>query len=310
MRRTVSQRLLIYGSLFYVVFAWALNTVLVKQAVVHIDPLAFTFLRFLAMSPLSFFLVRLAGERVRIARRDIPLLIVCGAGGYGVYQYFWILGLARTTPFASALLSAMAPIFTLAIVAAFGHERVRSGRWLGSAIALIGIAVYEGVFAGKAAFRLGDALSLCAALTFAIYNVVSARLLNRYTPLALMAITMTMGTLMLAPGGIPALVHTDLTRLGFDVWWRLIFAAVFPVLLTYPVWSWAITRLGAGRVSIFSFLTPVLAGLLSVPILHSTFAWYQLLGGAVCIAGMLLANVLGRVSLTALWAQRTMPLER
>lgn len=310
MRRTVSQRLLVYGGLVYVVFAWALNTVLVKQAVVHIDPLAFTFLRFLAMSPLSFLLVRLAGERVRVTRKDIPLLIVCGAGGYGVYQYFWILGLARTTPFASALLSAMAPIFTLAIVAVLGHERVRSGRWLGSAIALLGIAVYEGVFAGKAAFRIGDALSLCAALTFAIYNVVSARLLNRYTPLVLMAITMTMGTLMLAPGGIPALAHTDLTRLGFDVWWRLIFAALFPVLLTYPVWSWAITRLGAGRVSIFSFLTPVLAGLLSVPILHSTFAWYQIVGGAVCIAGMLLANVLGRVSLTALWAQRTMPLER
>ena len=304
------QRLLIYASLFYVVFSWALNTVLTKQAVAHIDPLAFTFLRFLVMSPLAFVLVRIAGERVRIARRDLPLLVVCGAGGYGVYQYFWILGLARTTPFASALLSAMAPIFTLAIVAALGHERVRSGRWLGTAIALGGIAVYEGVFAGHAAFRLGDLLTLGAALTFASYNVVSARLLNRYTPLSLMAITMTMGTLMLAPGGVPALLHTDFTHVGADVWGRLLYATVFPVLLTFPVWSWAITRLGAGRVSIFAFLTPILAGALSIPILHSTFASYQLWGGAICLTGMMLANALGRVSLTALWAQRTMPLER
>ncbi len=303
-------RLLIYASLVYVVFSWALNTVLVKQAVVHIDPLAFTFLRFLAMSPLAFLLVRLAGERVHVTRKDLPLLLVCGACGYGVYQYFWIIGLAHTTPFASALLSAMAPIFTLGIVAALGHERVRSGRWLGAAIALAGITIYEGAFAGHAAFRLGDVLTLGAAITFAIYNVVSARLLNRYTPLSLMAITMVLGTLMLAPGGVPALLRTDFSHLGLDVWGRLVFATLIPILLTYPVWSWAITRLGAGRVSIFSFLTPVLAGLLSVPILHSTFAPYQLVGGAICLGGMLLANVLGRVSLTALWAQRTLPLER
>jgi drug/metabolite transporter (DMT)-like permease len=252
----------------------------------------------------------MAGERVTVARRDIPLLLLCGACGYGVYQYFWIIGLAHTTPFASALLSAMAPVFTLAIVAFLGHERVRSGRWLGAAIALGGIAIYEGVFAGHAAFRIGDALTLGAALTFAIYNVVSARLLDRYTPLSLLAITMAMGTLMIAPGGVPALLHTDLRHLGFDVWWRLVFAAVFPILLTYPVWSWAITRLGAARVSIFGFLTPVLAGLLSIPILHAEFAEYQLVGGAICLGGMLLANVLGRVSLTSMWAQRTLPLER
>lgn len=309
-RRIVPQRLLIYASLIYVVSSWALNTVLVKQAVAQIDPLAFTFLRFLVMSPLAFLLVRLAGERVRIARKDLPMLVLCGAGGYGVYQYFWMLGLARTTPFASALLSAMAPIFTLAIVAAFGHERVRSGRWFGTVIALAGIAVYEGVFAGHAAFRAGDVLTLCGAVTFATYNVVSARLLDRYTPLTLMAITMTMGTLMLVPGGVPALLRTDLGHVGADVWWRLVYATLFPVLLTYPVWSWAITRLGAGRVSIFAFLTPVLAGILSVPILHADFAPYQLVGGAICLFGMLLANALGRVSLTSLWAQRTMPLER
>lgn len=309
-RPTVPRRFLLYVALLYVIVAWALNIVLVKQAVAQINPLAFTLIRFVAMTPMAFVLVRLANNRIHVSRRDIPLLILCGACGYGIYQYFWIIGLSHTTAFASALLGGMSPVFTLAIVAAMGHERVRSGRWAGAIVALLGIAVFEGAFSGAASFRIGDLLTLGAALVFATYTVVSARLLDRYTPLELLAITMAIGTLMIAPGGIPALLHTDFARIGWDVWWRLIYAAIFPILLTYPVWSYGITQIGAGRVSLFLFLVPIVAGLLSIPILHAHFRAYELAGAGICIVGMLLSNVLGRVSLTAIWAQRTVPFER
>ncbi len=310
LRRIVPRRLLLYVSLLYVVSAWALNAVLAKQAVLEIDPLAFTWMRFIVMTPLAFGLARIAGNRIHIERKDIPALLLCGACGYGIYQYCWIIGLKYTTPFASALLSAMSPIFTLAIVAVVGHERVRSGRWLGAVVALAGIAVFEGVFSGAARFRIGDLLTLGAALVFAGYNVLSARLLDRYTPLELLAITMAVGTLIIAPGGVPALLHTNLGAVGWDVWWRLIYATLFPVLLTYPVWSYGISQLGPGRTSIFGFLTPVVAGILSVPLLHASFASYELLGAAICLGGMLASNLVGHISLTAMWAQRTLPFER
>jgi drug/metabolite transporter (DMT)-like permease len=306
----VQRRLLLYASLFYVVLAWALNTVLAKQAVAIMNPLAFTFLRFLAMTPLAFALVRIAGNRIHVERRDIPALIACGACGYGIYQYFWIVGLKYTTPFASSLLGATSPIITLAIVAILGHERVRSGRWLGVVIAMLGIAIFEGAFSGVRSFRLGDLLTFGAAFVFAIYNVISARLLDRYTPLELMAITMAIGTVIIAPGGIPALVHTNLSTIPWDVWWRLIYATLFPILLTYPVWSYGISTLGAGAASIFSFLVPVLTGILSVPLVHASFTPYELLGAGVCLVGMFVSYALGRISLTAIWAQRTLPFER
>lgn len=304
------RRLLLYLSLLYVVFAWALNTVLAKQAVAQIDPLAFTFMRFVVMTPLAFLFVRIAKNRIHIEHRDLGALLACGAFGYGIYQYFWIVGLKYTTPFASSLLGAMSPVFTLAIVAMLGHERVRSGRWLGSAVAMLGIAIFEGAFSGATSFRLGDLLTLGAALVFAGYNVVSAKLLDRYTPLELLAITMAIGTVIIAPGGIPALLHTNVGAVSWDVWWRLIYATLFPILLTYPVWSYGISRLGAGKASIFSFLTPVLTGFLSVPIVHAKFTPYELAGACVCLGGMILSYALGRTSLTAIWAQRTLPLKR
>ncbi len=305
-----SPRTLVYAALSYCVMMWALNTVLVKHLLGGIAPLAFTGMRFLIMTPLVVLLAVLRRERLFMHVRDLPLLIACAACGYGVYQYFWIVGLSYTTAFATALLSSLTPIFTFAIVAVARIERVRSGRWLGALVALVGVAIFEGAFSGHAAFRLGDALALGAAAIFAFYNVLSARLLDRYTPVALVAITMCIGTVMILPGAIPQMLHQNYAHLPLADWLIFGYAVLFPIVLTFPVWSWGISRLGAARTSIFQFAVPVLAGLLSIPLLHARIANYQIAGAVACIGGMAFSQALGRVSLTALWSERTLPLKR
>ena len=131
-------------------------------------------------------------------------------------------------------------------------------------------------------------------MLFAGYNVLGARLLRRYAPLELLAITMSIGLITLIPGGLPALMHTDLATLSWDTWWRIIYATLFPILLTYPVWTWGISKLGAGKGSILQFFLPVLTGVLSVPILHATFPAHEIVGAAVCLSGMLFAIAFGR----------------
>lgn len=304
------RRLLISLGLIYVAVAWALNTVLVKYAVQTVNPLAFTGLRFIVMTPLAFVLARLMGARVHVCKGDWPLLIACGACGYGAYQYLWILGLAHTTAFASALLATLAPLITLAIVAFRKTERVRSGRWLGACIALLGVAIFEGAFAGQVTFRIGDGLTFLSAAVFAVFNVLTARLLDRYTPVALVAIAMAIGTVMILPGAVPAMLHQNWTAVSAADWLILAYSIVFPILLTFPVWSYGISQLGAGRTSLFQFGVPVIAGLLSVTLLHSRILPHEIAGAAVVIAGMAVSQVLGMVSLTAIWTQRTLPFER
>lgn len=289
----------------FVAFAWAMNTVLLKYAFSSISPLAFTGLRFLAMTPLAFILARSMHQAVRLRVRDLPLLIACGACGYGLYQYFWVFGLSNTTAFASSLLASLSPLLTLAIVALSRQERVHSGRWLGAAVALFGVAVFEGAFAGHLTFRPGDALTFCAAMLFAIFNVLSGKLLGRYTPLGLVAISMTIGTLILLPGAVPRMLQTNYAALPATVWWIFAFSVIFPIVLTFPIWSWGISVLGAGRASLFQFSVPVVAGLLSIAILHSRIEMHQVLGTAICIGGMAISQWLGKFSLTDIWAERT-----
>ncbi|MBV8147969.1 MAG: DMT family transporter [Candidatus Eremiobacteraeota bacterium] len=285
---------LVYLGLLYVVACWGLNTVLVKSAITMFNPVAFTTIRFLAMTPLAFALVYASGQRPSIRREDLPALIVCAALGYGIYQFLWILGLANTTAFANSLFGSMSPIFTLGIVALMGQERVRHLRWAGAGIALFGVAVFEGALAGRATFRLGDVLSLLSAVCFAGYNISASRLVNRYSPVVLVAVTMTIGTLMILPIGAPQLLHTNLRQFGWAVWGPFAFAVLFPIVLTWPVWNYGIARLGAARTSLFGFLVPIIAGIISVPILGARFEAHQIIGAALCLGGMALAVPAGR----------------
>lgn len=300
----------VYAGLTYVVVCWGLNVVLVKSAIARIDPLAFTALRFMAMTPLAFGLVYATGERVAIRRRDLGWLVACAAFGYGLYQYLWILGLANTSAFASSLLGATAPVFTIVIVATFGNERVRSVRWVGAGIALLGIAVFEGAFAGHATFRLGDALSLLSSISFACYNVVTARLTTRYSPVVLVAVTLSMGMLMILPAGIPRLLHSDLGHVGWAVWGPFLFAVFFPIVLTWPVWNHGIAVIGAARAGLFGFLVPIVSGLAEIALLGTRLAPHQVAGAIVCIGGMVVASLFGKYSVSAIWAERALPLER
>ncbi|TAM62090.1 DMT family transporter [bacterium] len=303
-------RPLVFAALLAVVLFWGLNVVVMKAAFVHWNPLGFTGLRFLAMVPLALGIARLRGESLRIELRDLPALLICAACGYGVYQYFYVIGLAHTTVFASALLSSLTPVFTLMLAVAMGLERSRTGRWIGAIIALFGVAVFEGAFAGRATIRLGDALTLVGAMIFAGYNVFAGRLLSRYSPTSLIAITITLGALMIAPGGLWGLAHQDFARLRVSDWFLMLYSVIFPMVIGYQLWSWGISKIGAGATSIFNFGVPIVAGFAGVMFLSMPVTRYEILGAAICIAGMAAAQVLARYSFTGLWTQLTVPAER
>jgi len=185
-----------------------------------------------------------------------------------------------------------------------------SGRWLGAFVALAGVAVFEGLFSRHITFHSGDGLTLLSMLLFALFNVFSARVLDRYTPLAFVAITMLVGTVIILPGSLPAMLRQHYTSIPLVDWGIFAYAVMFPILLTYPVWSYGISRLGAARTSLFQYATPVLAGLLSVALLRAHIEPHEIAGTAICIGGMALSQLLGKQSLTALWAQRTQGVER
>ncbi|HLY29763.1 MAG TPA: DMT family transporter [Ktedonobacterales bacterium] len=291
--------------LLFVVLVWGGSPIIFKLILQEMDPLAFVFVRFLLLSVFSvsvLFVRGLRGGRAwRIERRDILWLVISGLSGYGIYQLLYIEGLANTTVFASALMAATVPIWSAIILAALRIERVVGLQWLGIAISFGGVAWFLLAGSGHSPegfdraltptqMLLGGALTLAAAALFAVYGIVNKRLAVRYSPPELMCYTLLIGTLALAPAGIPALIHQHWERLTWHSWLLVPYSVVFPIYLSYSIWNWAIGKRGVGYVTLFNYAVPVMAAIFGFLALGEALTLTQMAGGVLVIGGMLLAR--------------------
>jgi len=292
--------------LVFVVIVWGFSPTLFKFVLVEMQPLTFVFVRFVLLSVVAVGVLTVRGLRGgrawRIQPRDIPYLIISGLSGYGIYQLFYIEGLARTTVFASALMAATVPLWSALILAALRIERVAPLQWLGIAVSLGGVVWFLLAAANQTAevtlgqrltpaeMLLGGALSLTAAMLFAVYGIVNKRLAAHYSAPELMCYTLLVGTLALAPVGIPALFTQHWTSLTWRSLAIIPYSVVFPIYLTYSIWNWAIGKRGVGYVTLFNYAVPVMGGLVGFLILREALTPPQLAGGALVIGGMLLAR--------------------
>ncbi len=292
--------------LIFVVVVWGFSPVVFKFALSELTPLAFIFVRFVLLSIVSIAALAwrgaLGGSAWRVRRRDWPLLIVSGLSGYGIYQLFYMVGLAHTRIFDSSLLIATVPMWTAIVLVALRLDRVSWLQWTGIIISLAGVVWFlleaqsaqtshaPGVTLSPADVLLGNSLTLIAALLFAVYGIVNRPLGARYSPPELMCYTLIIGTLALAPFGIPAVLAQDWSHVSLRTWLIIPYSVIFPIYLTYSIWNWAIARRGAAYVSVYSYAVPVLAGVISFLIFGDGLSGGQIAGAGVVLAGMLLAR--------------------
>ncbi len=192
-----------------VILMWASTFTLFKIAWRDVDPVAFTALRFASMVVFSSALVVLSRDRVRLRRKDLPLVIASGLSGYFLYQMMFILGLDRTSAVASSVLVATHPIFSVLFAWMLWRDRPARHEIAGVVVAFIGVTVFLQVWHSLGEARLGDLLSLGAAASFGFYGVITRPLTGRYPAKELMAYTLAVGGLLTAVTGIPAMAHQD-----------------------------------------------------------------------------------------------------
>jgi drug/metabolite transporter (DMT)-like permease len=216
--------------------------------------------------------------------RSVVLIALLGVA---LNQVLFILGLSRTSVAHAALVIAVSPVLVLLLSGWLGHETVSRWKMLGMAIAVAGVAVLN-LTPTKAhgASLWGDSLTFLAALTFALFTVTNKQLAARHGALTLTTFAYIGGALMLAPvtfwlGWNFAFSATTVTG-----WLSIAFMAAFPSVLCYLIYSYALAHIPASRVSAFSYLQPLIAGAVAVPVLGEPITSALATGGALVLAGV------------------------
>jgi drug/metabolite transporter (DMT)-like permease len=276
------------------VTVWGVNYPAMKVALREMHPLAYTGWRFVLAAGLLLAESVWRREPALPPRGHRALALLLALTGVGLYQVFFAWGVALTSGFAAALLNSTSPLFS-----AFFAVLLGAGRWtplaaVGSLVAYGGVALFlaSGHTAGGESLG-GNVLCLCSAMTWAVYTVAASRLPGRLSPLQSQFATFVGGSLPLLAYCAPAMIRQDYGAVSPLTWTILVLSAVFPLVLAFRAWTWAIVVLGVAPTTSYAFLVPVIAGAFSALWTGETFGFGKLASAAIVLFGLALTKAKG-----------------
>jgi drug/metabolite transporter (DMT)-like permease len=271
---------------------WGINFVVVKYATHVFNPVAFTGLR---VGTAAIFLLAVAFARgdLVLPRRDVIGLLLIGMIGNGLYQLFFVHGLARTRAGNAALIVAAAPAFIALFARVRGLERVRRLTLVGIALSVLGVGL---VIAGSArpsngeVTLLGSMLVFFGVLCWSVYTILLQPYTRRIDVARLSAITMVGGAVPLLIASTPALVATDWSIVGAGGWLALFYSSVISMGVAYYFWYRGLRVLGPTRTAVYANLQPIIALAVAWAFLGEVPTIFQGVGAATIVAGVFLTR--------------------
>ena len=300
--------------LFAMATIWGINFVVVKYATHIFSPVAFTGLRvvtvavFLVISALTRGTPAGRGTdngtslqrstwKLPVSARDVWRLLFLGVIGNGLYQLFFVLGVARTRAGNAALIVGAAPAFIALASRARGLERVKRMTLAGIGLSVLGVALVivgsarptAGQASGQATL-LGSVLVFFGVLSWTLYTVLLQPYTKRVDVVNLSAITMVGGAVPLLIVSMPAIVATNWSQVGTGGWLALFYSSIISMGLAYAFYYRGLRLLGPTRTAVYTNLQPIIALLVAWAFLGENPTMFQGVGAATIIAGVFLTR--------------------
>ncbi len=277
---------------------WGLNIVVIKATLFELTPFAFAAIRFVLASALLFAIVRVRQGGFHIPRSVWARVAVAGIVGTTIYQPLFINGIGLTQASNSALILACTPAFVVLLNRALGRERLAGRGWVGIVLAFGGLALVVlsgGELALDGAAMRGNLMLLGAAFCWALYAILCAPLLKRYSSLSVTALSTIIGALPLIFISIPAVLDQDWTRLSLNGWGGVVYSSVFAIVVAFVIWNYGVQRLGGARTAVFNNLVPVVAAIAAAIFLNEALTPMKILGAVIIFIGLYLARTANTV---------------
>ncbi len=271
---------------------WGVSYSITKRTLAEVDPLAVAFARAAGATP--FFCLLLLARQGRGAftwaalRRAAPL----GLLGITLNQLLFIIGLSRTTASHSALLFATIPVFVLLIAVVGRQESLTLARGAGLLLAFGGVALValEKGFDWRQELVGGDLITLGGALSFAAYTVAGKAVLRELGPLRTTALAYVAGGGAVVIIAAPAAAAQHWGAVSAPALLGLGYAVVFGTMISYLLYYFALARLDPSQTAAFTYIQPVIAALVAWRFAGESLTPNFLLGGALVLGGVLLAE--------------------
>jgi len=230
--------------------------------------------------------------------REAPLKLI-GMGLFGVtgYNYFIYLGQSEIKPGAAALVTTLAPLFTLILAILFLKEKVVARRIAGMLIAFAGLFIVlrwgkvgmgriTGMENADVKYML---LATLAPLSWSFYTIIGKGLLSKRSPAVVTCLPVVIGTLPLLFLATPEF-FAKASLMEPSHWFALGYLSFVSTLLGFFIWNLALRHMPASSVASFIYLNPPFAAFFGWLLFGEEVTLWFLAGSAVVIAGLYIAQ--------------------
>ncbi len=284
--------MLVYLSLIFQSLISSGTHLVAKLVVKDIEPLALTMMRSgLAASGL-FVALLFQKNRPAIAREDYRSMALLSFLAIPANQFLFLTAVKHTTATNASLMYATTPAVVLVISSLMGKERLSLMKTAGVAIAFAGVllVVFEHGIDLSSDYTVGNLLLVAAVLSWALYTVKGRPMILKYGAFTTSAVTMIAGTIMYLPIGALHAAEFDYSRLTPAHWLGLAYLSVGTSIFAYFLWYYALGRIEASKVAIFSNLQPIMTTFLAYFLLGQPISATFIAGGAVALIGIILTQ--------------------
>ncbi|MGM0367779.1 MAG: DMT family transporter [Actinomycetota bacterium] len=225
--------------------------------------------------------------------RDLFLSLGLGVFGFFFYQILTFSALARIPASMNAVLISTNVVFIALLAALILKERIRLMRMIGIGVALLGavfVAFNQGFSFEGSVDLTGCIFSLLAAFSFAIYSVIGKKILVSNDHLIIAALAIFSGAVLITILTAFTVGFSEIFNSGWQVFLIMVILGLTMIGVAYPLWFKCLKALPASHISIFIYLTPVFAVILSLILLNERFSWLFWVGVVFIMGGIFLTN--------------------
>ena len=275
---------------------WAGNFTIGKFAYLEsIPPNTLAFLRWclvwIILFPFTYKEVLKLKENIK---KNLSLFSILGITSVCIFTSFTYNALNYTQVINASLFNTAIPVTIILVCFLLKIEKTNIFQLSGLLISVLGIlAIITRLDLNillSLNFNKGDLFMIGAIIAWGIYSAYLKKQTFNVSLLALVHIICTFGLIFLLPLFILDVAQGKTIVMSSNLFYILIYIAIFPSIGSYYCWAGAVSIIGANRAGIFLSLIPLFSTIFAILFFNEKFLFFHLIGSILIILGLFLSN--------------------
>ena len=259
-----------------------------------ISPLGIFTLRAIGAGSL-FWIISLFLPKEKVDKKDQPKIFAASMLGFFTCQVTFLAGIPHITPMDCSIMSSLSPIYTMIAAAIVIKEPITFQKVGGVALSLVGVIYLiiskTGNIGGPTETTLfGIFMLILNSLSFSMYLGIFKPLIGKYSVVTFMkwiflyafAVTIPFTTKEITTLDWHSIPSIQLAELAY-----LIVCATFITYFLIPVGQ---KRIRPTLVSMYSYVQPIIAIIISICIGMDTLTWQKVLAAGMVFGGVVIVS--------------------